>query len=104
MPADGIITDSAVLAQILQSGEYQQARAESDTAAVTFDYLLAAPLAVDSIPPSALYGLAGDRGCVQEDGIAVRVEVVASQLGQTLVVPERRLGSVDLRPDPRECR
>lgn len=100
VPADGIITDAATLAAVLASTEYRQARSESTTAEVDFDYLLASPIDAVAIPPSALYDLEAARGCVQNDGVAVRVELLASQLGQALVVPARSLDSVDLHPDP----
>ena len=100
LPADGIITDPAALADIVASTEYRQARAESETDTLELDDLLAAPVATISIPPSALIALDGTRGCVLDKGRATKVEVVASQLGQTLVIADRTLRSVDLHPDP----
>ena len=99
VPEDGRITDAATLAALLDSPEYREAHMESDASMVTFRYLLADPVAVSSIPPSAIYDLESTSGCVQNHGVAVRVEILASQLGQSLVVPEHPLGSVDLRPD-----
>jgi hypothetical protein len=99
VPDDGLITDPDPLAALLDSPEYRLALTESDTSAVAYDYLLASPVEVSSIPPSAIYDLEATEGCVQQGGVATRVEILASQLGQSLVVPVHPLATVDLHPD-----
>ena len=99
VPPGGLIVDPAALAAIVASLEYRQATAESPGAPVTLDYLLATALRASSVPPSAVYDLDGASGRVCDASGSVPVEVVASRLGQTLVIPERPIESVRLHPD-----
>ena len=57
-------------------------------------------IAVAPVPPSALYDLEGDRGCVTSGGALHAVTVAGSQLGETFVVFEngRMPASVDVTP------
>ena len=98
VPNDGVITDPVTLAAILESSPYRQALSDKATSDVPYDYLLASAVAVSSIAPSAIYDVDGGRGCVQEGGEPVSVNILASQLGLALVVPARQLEYVDLHP------
>ena len=55
------------------------------TVAVAYDWRLAQPLAALTVPPSALYDVAGGSGCVSVDAEPVAVTIIASQLGRTMV-------------------
>ncbi|MEY9851820.1 hypothetical protein ABH923_001498 [Leifsonia sp. EB41] len=62
---------------------------------------LSEPVQVSVVVPSAVFGVDGVRGCVSSRGDRYQVEILGSQLGETIVVfpngkkPER----VDSRPD-----
>lgn len=55
------------------------------TVTVAYDWRLAQPLTALTVPPSALYGVAGGSGCVSVDAEPVAVTIIASQLGRTMV-------------------
>lgn len=55
------------------------------TVTVAYDWRLAQPLTALTVPPSALYGVAGGLGCVSVDAEPVAVTIIASQLGRTMV-------------------
>lgn len=68
---------------------------------------LVTPVQVASVPPAAIYNLAGSKGCISEKGRGLAVTVVGSQLGQTYVhLGEAELPhTVDLRPrTTNQCR
>lgn len=52
---------------------------------VSGSFALAEPVYVGSLPPSAVFGLRGDQGCVSSSGRRIPITVVGSQLGQTFV-------------------
>ena len=129
IPADATeLTDPALLAAIGASSTYRQAVqgaasgaadpngggtanaanvAGSDgTVAVTYDWKLATPLSVITVPPAAVVDAAADHGCVVSHGTAIPVRIVASQLGTTMVSPELSPGadaitSVATHPSPK---
>ncbi|WP_143008985.1 peptidoglycan-binding domain-containing protein [Actinomyces ruminicola] len=95
--ADGTITDADAL-QVLQSapsspqprsdgtssGDATDASTQSRT--VEASWVLADPLALATIVPSALYDIDGVKACVQDAaGAAYQVEIITSRLGKTLV-------------------
>ena len=60
---------------------------------------LAAPVTVAPVPPSALYDLDRDSGCVTSGGEPHAVTVAGSQLGETFVVFARPMpAAIDLTP------
>lgn len=84
---DGQITDPTMLAEVAESPEYQLWQSQGSSASpITLEYALSEPLNVNLVPPSALFGLANGSGCVSVDGVAQSVSVIASPLGQTMVV------------------
>lgn len=46
---------------------------------------LAEPLAVSVVPPGSVYNVKGTSGCVSSKGVAYRVSILGSQLGETIV-------------------
>lgn len=99
VPPDGSIVDVAALRAILLSDEYLDAKAGNTPNSVSFDYSLATPIAVQAVPPSSVFDPSGSVACVLDDLGVTRVRVVASELGQTLVVSDRPLSGVNLAPD-----
>lgn len=105
--ADGTVTDSTFLAAVAAGAEYQSASAEAGQGvSLTLEYALAEPLQVAVVPPGALLDIQDAAACVRVNGKAQSVQVVASQLGQTMVLfedgatpsavdlPERSVGGV----------
>ncbi|MFD7025044.1 peptidoglycan-binding protein [Promicromonospora sukumoe] len=87
--ADGTVTDSKFLATVAAGAEYQSASAEvGQGVSLTLEYALAEPLQVAVVPPGALLDVQDASACVRVDGKAQSVQVVASQLGQTMVLFE----------------
>jgi peptidoglycan hydrolase-like protein with peptidoglycan-binding domain len=82
--ADGTVTDAAALAAIASSSSVREATlGEATTFTATLD--LVDPVEIAVVPPSAVAGVDGTTGCVIADGALARVDIVGSQLGQTLV-------------------
>ncbi|NEN05378.1 peptidoglycan-binding protein [Diaminobutyricibacter tongyongensis] len=63
--------------------------------------VLADPIAVSVVPPSAVYDLQGTDGCVASKGVPYRVHILGSQLGETLVEFVKALAParVDVSPE-----
>lgn len=98
-PSTGAISDRGALDTIGASTSFAQRDPAQDPPTITASSVLAQPIPVTVLPPSALYALEGDSGCVQGGDGAVRVTVIASQLGRTLVTVSRALGQVRVHPD-----
>jgi peptidoglycan hydrolase-like protein with peptidoglycan-binding domain len=62
--------------------------------------LLAHPIQISSVPPSAIFGIKGTQGCVRAQETVFHVNVVGSQLGQAFVDfgGSRPPKKVDLHP------
>ncbi|MFC8190040.1 peptidoglycan-binding protein [Cellulomonas sp. NPDC057328] len=93
--ADGRVTDPALVAAFTASPEWRHAQdgsgqdpQQTASPAATVEHALATPVDAHVVPPSAVYDLADERGCVLGDAGPVAVRVVASSLGTTLVVAE----------------
>jgi peptidoglycan hydrolase-like protein with peptidoglycan-binding domain len=104
LPADGRLTDQEALDTIANSFGYRQAMSGTDGGpgdqqpSIAFQAVLTTPLRVAVVPPSAVYGLEGDRGCVRQRGGSVPVSIVGSQLGETLIRSDHALSRVELNP------
>jgi hypothetical protein len=92
----GAVTDPAELSALTSTEEF--AAFTADPASVLSGRLtLAEPLPVIRVPSSALYDERDDGGaCVVGDDHPVAVTVVASALGQTLVVPAADVDGVSI--------
>lgn len=102
---DGVVRDTRFLAAVEGSEQFQQSQDEG-TDRLTMEIALAQEVDVAVVPPSAIVPTGDGQGCVQtDDGEALRVEVVASSLGQTMVrlVDAERLRSVRVQPDGVGC-
>lgn len=101
----GVITDPAFLEAYSRSRGFAEYLADPSKE-LTVAVRLTQPVPVVGVPPSALYAMTGSSGCVLADGSATRVEVVASELGQSLVTAEvlPRQVQVDPGRDAPACR
>lgn len=81
---DGTVTDATALATITASSSLREASLEEATT-FTASLDLVEPVEIAVVPPSSVIGVEGTTGCVVTDGVPARVDVVGSQLGQTLV-------------------
>ncbi|MBX3098323.1 MAG: hypothetical protein KF761_01975 [Salinibacterium sp.] len=96
--ADGVIAGPEALEVLAAAPEFAELDLEQGHPTLTASWVLVEPIRVAVVPPSAIRGLSGNRGCVQERGGATPVTVIASQLGRTLVVPPHRLGPIAVHP------
>lgn len=86
--AEGLITDEAFLEAVRTDPIYlftQSAEAPAEAGDMQVSFALAAPLEVTVVPPGAIYSLGAGTGCVDADGSARAVRVIASSLGKTYV-------------------
>jgi peptidoglycan hydrolase-like protein with peptidoglycan-binding domain len=85
VPADGVVDGAEALTALSSTESYRAAHAAGETS-LTGTLLLAEPLEVISVPATAVYGEDGTgAACVRADGRERSVQVVASELGQTMV-------------------
>lgn len=82
--SDGAVTDPAALAEIAASSAFADARRGS-SATIAASSALAEPITVSVVPPGALYGVQGRKGCVVNGSGARPVEIIGSELGQSFV-------------------
>lgn len=97
LPEDGSITDPVFLSTFAQTPKYEAFLKDSSTA-LTISVRLDDAIQVAALPASALYRINGDRACVLSGSTPESVEIVASQFGNTLVVPERPVSTVRVSP------
>lgn len=94
--ADGTISDPASVAALSDAAQRSindsssgGSTSEDDNSQsvkkVSGQIALATPRTTSAVPPSAIVGIDGNRGCVVSGGRAVHVSIVGSQLGQTFV-------------------
>ncbi|PSL39012.1 hypothetical protein CLV49_2643 [Labedella gwakjiensis] len=81
---DGAVTDTAALSALTSSSLVREAIAGEATSFTTTAELTD-PIEIAVVPPSAVVAISGATGCVVVDGSARPVDIVGSQLGQTLV-------------------
>jgi peptidoglycan hydrolase-like protein with peptidoglycan-binding domain len=85
---EGAATDVTFLGRVAASAEYRLLESSGKDADVTGSVALREPLDTLKMPPGAIFGLAGDTGCVRSGGQTYPVRVVSSRLGATLVTVE----------------
>jgi hypothetical protein len=98
---DGAVTDPAALALLADSPEFAEVDRSTTPPTMSATVVLATPRSVTVVPPSAVYSVSGDRGCVTGPAGSTPVTIVASQLGRTLVEPAQGqpLGDVLVHPE-----
>lgn len=79
----------AALGDVAATEVYRRHVADPEAVPLTGTVVLETPMRVASVPPGALSSLEGALGCVaSSDGQALGVQVIASELGQALVIFE----------------
>lgn len=98
MPSEGVITDSDDLQELADTDAFKMEAGE-ETPMVMARTELDEPVTVWTIPPSSVQDN-GENTCVENDGDATPVTVIASELGQTLVQTQddEPLGDITLKP------
>ncbi|GAB3277935.1 hypothetical protein GCM10027589_03870 [Actinocorallia lasiicapitis] len=81
--ADGTVTSRTFLAKISASREFRDVKSADEELSGT--YTLARAVTAVKIPPSAVFGIDGNKGCVQSGGRRIPVQIVGSKLGTSLV-------------------
>lgn len=81
----GRATDAAFLGAVMQTRDYAVAVAADDPSSLTARVALAAPVSALKVPPTALFGIDGQRACMQSGDAIFPVTVVGSALGASLV-------------------
>lgn len=107
---NGVIEDQKLLAELAASplfagsGANDEGGENKSEVAASLAWRLASPLDVQIVPAAALFGVTGDQGCVAGvDGKTHKVDIVASELGQTFVQAEAPLGEVTLKTEGLSC-
>lgn len=108
--ADGWVTDAALLAAVAAGPEIAllATDASAGSPSLSLTTALADPLDVVVLPPSALFAIEADSGCVIADGEPRTVQIVSSALGKTMVTfsggaaPDEVV--VDPAPTSPDCR
>lgn len=109
VPADGVITDTATLQAIKDSEQYKgfsvafKDQSSSSEARFQVPWVLATPIHALVVPPSALFGLVGNQACIAHEGKAHTVTVLGSQLGQSYIMVDEPVTSVDLNVEGLTC-
>jgi hypothetical protein len=97
MGTDGAVTDRGFLDEVESTTRFAEVMAGDE--AVTADVALTDPVDAHKVPPAAVFGVDGDRGCVESGDAVHPVRIVGSGLGATLVVVEGEAPEdVDLGP------
>jgi hypothetical protein len=99
---EGTISDSEFLAAVsagLQSSQQNSAEGGSLIATVNLNVALAEPVHALAVPPSSLFAVSGGDGCVMtSDGNSIKVHIVSSAMGSTLVSAEKGFSKVFVYP------
>lgn len=90
---DGVVTEPESLDTLAMTPSMREAL-ESDAVdrdpgasatPITARVSLSAPVTVGAVPPTAIYSISNNRGCITSSGVPYPVTIVGSQLGQTYV-------------------
>lgn len=92
---DGVVNDPSALEQLsalsslAHSSKIQSTSGGAKTSdapqPVTGELALFQPISIAVIPPSAVYSVSQNRGCIASSGIGYPVTIVGSELGQTYI-------------------
>jgi peptidoglycan hydrolase-like protein with peptidoglycan-binding domain len=83
--SDGVSADPQFLEALLQAPEAASVIADPSLTTLPARIQLATPIAALKVPPAAVFGVDGDRGCIQSEGIIHAVTVIGASLGNSLV-------------------
>ena len=98
-----VVIDDAAVLEAVRGGPDLAAWQDGAEFSVPLQYVLRNPVEAIAVPPAALFALDGVSGCVRSGGADRQVTVLASRLGQTMIVPddEAPLEAVDRPPTDR---
>jgi hypothetical protein len=96
----GLVQDRPYLGDYAKTRGFQEFL-EDRSKSLEVTARLAEPIEVAAVPPSSLYDLKDGYGCVADESGPLKVQVVASQLGETFVSGEKLPSRVLL--DPKEA-
>jgi peptidoglycan hydrolase-like protein with peptidoglycan-binding domain len=85
--ADGMVTEAGFLTAVEGSAEYAAVRASEAPTSATAKVRLETSVSTLRVPPAAVFSVQNKQGCVQSQGEALAVKVVASEMNGTLVTP-----------------
>lgn len=102
----GVVTGGTGAGFAAVGSSYSSTSSVNEGMKVTFKWVLKTPINVWEVPPSAVYDVDGNQGCIAADGKPLTVTIVASELGKTMVaVASDALGHVNIAPSGTEkCR
>ncbi|NUU05332.1 peptidoglycan-binding domain-containing protein [Leifsonia sp. C5G2] len=86
---DGAVTDPAALESLTKTATVQLARKSTESSTITAQYRLATPIRVTAVPPTAVFAVGDQKGCIRSGKVSIPVTVVGSQLGETFVLVDR---------------
>ncbi len=81
----GVVTDPAFLAAVEAGPELALFQSNPNNGGLQLQIALETPRRVLVVPPAAVIATGEGAGCIVADGTPVRIDIVASSLGQTLV-------------------
>ncbi|RGE19827.1 peptidoglycan-binding protein [Leucobacter sp. wl10] len=95
---DGVSTDPTLLAGVLNAPEAASVISDPASSTLPGRIRLVTPVPAVKVPPAAVFGVSGDRGCIRVGGTTHLVTVIGSSLGNTLVVVDEdvKVETVDL--------
>jgi hypothetical protein len=96
---DASIEDGAYLAEFAASKAFRTYEADDPNQQLTVETRLAEPIQVVPVPAGSLYSINGATACVVDDSGPLAVNIVASELGETLVSASVLPRQVLLYPD-----
>lgn len=82
---EGGITDASHLAQVQQTSSYIGWLNNPEAGQMRGQYKLATATTVNTVPPAALYNINASTGCLTDGKEAYRVNILSSQLGNSIV-------------------
>lgn len=97
LPEDATIIDPEFLAAFMSTPKFQSYEKDPGTS-LTVNIRLNEPVEVTPVPASALFSVDQQEACVSDGKTSTRVSIVASQFGNTMVIPQKPLTSVLANP------
>jgi len=92
----GTVSDPDYLHSVQSCSEYINILTTSTDLRASGEIRLATPIQALRVPPSAVFGMNEQSGCVLSNGSAVRVIVIGSSLGSSLIVADEAIKVVSI--------
>ena len=92
--ANSEVSDGGAIAKIKKTAAYRSWLDSKGAVPLIGSLQLAKPIVVLSVPPSAVFGLESGGPCIIAEGKALRIRIVTSSLGRTVIqVPTQKIPS-----------